>query len=35
MHIYLYYMYIKDYPTHPENERKRQTDAEPKTTEDR
>ena len=30
----LYYMYIKNYPTHPGNESIRQMDAESKTTED-
>ena len=34
MHIYLYYMHIKDYLTHLENQRKRQTDTKLKTIED-
>ena len=35
IYIYLYYMHIKDYLTHLENESKRQTDAKPETTKDR
>jgi len=34
MHIYLYYMHIKDYLTRLENKSKRQINTEPETIED-
>jgi hypothetical protein len=34
MHIYVYYMCIKNYLNRLKNKNKRETDAEPKTTED-